>query len=635
MCGIMGWLGAPDPEVTRRLPESLAHRGPDSGGEWSDRAGGIWLGHRRIAILELSDKGHQPMASPNGRYVVTYNGEILNHLELRPELEAKGYRFRGHCDTETLVAALEAWGLEAALERFVGMFAFAVWDREARELALVRDRLGVKPLYYAQRGSEFAFASELDTLRALPWLDQEIDGEALAAYFRYLAVPGPATIVRGAAKLGPGRILTVRDGELRERPYWRLDEVVESGGERPFEGDFRDAADALEALLKDAVRGCLLSDVPLGAFLSGGIDSSLVVALAQAVSERPVKTYTLGFTVPSHDESAHARAVAGHLGSDHHEEVLSPGQVLDLIPEVTALYDEPFADSSSLATHLLCRWARRDIIVGLSGDGGDEVFGGYPRYGWASRIAGLRRGLTPGGASLLGRALGALPAALWDGPVNRLTGARFAGSDGLSKRVRRFAAYLGAEPERIYHDIIPAWPGTPGGDGDGAALGPDPGAYPGLDPALRMMAIDQGFSLVDLFLTKVDRASMAVSLEVRVPLLDHRVVEFSWRLPKACRVARTGDLGKPLLREVLGRYVPPALTERAKIGFGLPLAAWLRNELRPWAEDSLSVESLRRDGLLDPQPVRAAWQAHLAGEDRLAQVWTVLMFLEWRRRRRP
>jgi asparagine synthase (glutamine-hydrolysing) len=517
------------------------------------------------------------------------------------------------------------------------MFAFALWDRERNELALVRDRLGIKPLYYAHRGAEFAFASELDTLRRLPWFDDEIDGAALAAYFRYLAVPGSAAILRGAAKLGPGRILTVRGGELDERAYWRLDEVVRRGAERPFEGDFREAADALEALLKDAVGACLLSDVPLGAFLSGGIDSSSVVALAQAVAERPIKTYTLGFTVPSHDESAHARAIAEHLGAEHHEEIMTPGQVLDLLPQVTALYDEPFADASSLPTHLLCHWARSDIIVALSGDGGDELFGGYPRYGWASRIARLRHALTPGGAGLLGRALGALPAALWDGPVNRLSGGRFAGSDGLSKRVGRLAAYLDSDPERIYHDVIPAWdrpPGRPDDDG-AAALAPDLAAYPELDPALRMMAIDQGFSLVDLYLTKVDRASMAVSLEVRVPLLDHRVAEFSWRLPKACKVAETGDIGKPLLREVLGRYVPPALTQRPKTGFGLPLAGWLRNELRPWAEDILSVDSLKRDGLLKPEPVRAAWRAHLEGEDRLHQVWTVLMFLEWRRRRRP
>jgi asparagine synthase (glutamine-hydrolysing) len=632
MCGIIGWLGRePIPALARQMRDLLSHRGPDDAGEWWDPNCGVWLGHRRLSILDLSPKGHQPMVSPCGRYVITYNGEIFNHTVLRRELEAIGCRFRGHSDTEVMLAAIETWGLEPAVQRFAGMFAFGLYDRRESCLWLVRDRLGIKPLYYAQRAGELAFASELMALKPLPWLNQTVDLDALYAYFRYLCVPAPATIIDGARKLLPGTMLRWDGDEMRVVRYWDLREVVRGGLENPLTCDFHEASAELEALLREIIRSRMEADVPLGAFLSGGVDSSAVVALMQAQSDRPIETFTIGFSESSHDEAPYARAVAAHLRTQHHEQTLTSSAVLDLIPQMASHFDEPFADGSSVPTYLLSHFARQEVAVALSGDGGDELFGGYPRYFWASRIARLQHRLTPTGARWLGQALTHIPARVWDGPVSWLGGRRLAGSDGLSGRVRRLGRYLVCRPERVYDEMLTAWrdPAELIGHVAQERFGPEPHRYMVLGWPEQMMAVDQENQLVDDFLTKVDRASMAVSLEVRVPLLDHRLVEWSWRVPRAHKIASTGDRGKLILREVLYRYVPKTLIERTKMGFGMPMGHWLRCQLRPWAEDVLSSRVLKHSNVLDPLPIRRAWQEHLAGTDRLPQLWTVLMFLQW------
>jgi asparagine synthase (glutamine-hydrolysing) len=632
MCGIVGWLGGrPLPDLARAMRDLLSHRGPDDAGTWEDQERGLWFGHRRLSILDLSPAGHQPMVSTSGRYVIVYNGEVFNHTTLRRQLEAQGQQFRGRSDTEVILAAIETWGVEGAVPHFVGMFAFGLYDRQERCVWLVRDRLGIKPLYYAQRADELVFASELRALKLLPWLDRTLDRDALHAYFRYQYVPAPATIIQGARKVLPGTMLRWDGQDFQERRYWDLRTVVRSGRENPLTCPFEEAADELESLLQEAVRLRMEADVPLGAFLSGGVDSSTVVALMQSQSARPIETFTIGFSERSHDESPYARAVATHLGTHHHEQRLTPASVLELIPHVALLFDEPFADGSSVPTFLLSQFARQWVSVALSGDGGDELFGGYPRYYWASRITRLQRRLTPTGARWVGRALAGVPPQVWDGPVTWLGGRRLAGSEGLSSRVRRFGGYLSAQPSCVYRDMIAAWP-DPGvllGERPRRHLGPQPDRYDELDWTEQMMAIDQENQLVDDFLTKVDRASMAVSLEVRVPLLDHRVVEWSWRVPTSFKMASRGDRGKLILRQVLDRYVPRHLMERPKMGFGMPMGRWLRHQLRPWAEALLDVHTLKSSGVLDPDPVRKAWEEHLAGADRLPRLWSVLMFLQW------
>ena len=631
MCGIFGWLGSPDAAQAEHILDSLSHRGPDGRGVWRDELRGVWLGHRRLSIIDLSVEGHQPMLSPSGRYVIIFNGEVYNFEDIRAELDGR-FTFRGHSDTEVMLAAIETWGLESAVKRFVGMFAFALWDREEAALYLVRDRVGIKPLYWARSGSNFAFASELSALRGLPWLDTSIDPDALDAYFRYLCVPAPATIIRGARKLMPGTILRFDGQKVTTTPYWDLKQVIANGTANRFTGAFEEASQELEALLNDAVKLRMIADVPLGAFLSGGVDSSTVVALMQQQSSRPILTFTIGFDEESHDESHFARSVAQHLGTEHSEDVLTADRVLDLIPRIGRYFDEPFADGSSVPTYLLSEFTRKHVTVSLSGDGGDELFAGYPRYFWASRITNTRRRLGASGARLVGNLLMRSPAALWDMPA-RLVGKSVAGADGLSARVRRFGSYLAVAPEEVYAESISAWPdpqdvtSTP----EVTRLGPSPLEFPAATWAEQMMAVDQRNYLVDDILTKVDRSSMAVSLEARVPLLDHRIVEFAWRLPPEFKMAPRGDRGKLLLRDVLHRHVPRDLIERPKKGFGMPMSRWLRGPLRTWAEDWLAETALVRAGL-SARAVRRLWSEHLAGEDRLPQIWTVLMYVQWHQR---
>jgi len=629
MCGIAGWLGQSiDLAVARQMSQAVAHRGPDGAGEWT--ADGVWLAQRRLAIVDLSPAGRQPMVSPSGRYVITFNGEVYNAPELASELAGKGFSFRGHSDTEVMLAAIEAWGVDGALQRFNGMFAFGLWDCAERTLYLARDRLGEKPLYFAENGREIAFASELGALWQVPWLDKRVDPAALTGYFRSLCVPGMASIVRGARKLAAGTLLKWTAGRADISAYWSVAVAARNGLASRMPADMEAAADELESLLVDAVKIRLRADVPYGAFLSGGLDSSLVVALMQKNGGDPARTFTIGFAERSHDESPHARAVAAHLGTNHQERILSPGEVIDLVPEIARIHDEPFADSSSIPTTLLARFAREQVTVALSGDGGDELFGGYPRYFWAERIQRTRRRLGTPGSRMAAGLLRSLPAAWLDGLDSLVLGKRFGGANGLSDRVYRFADYLRCSPGDVYREIISAWknPAEVMAAGSSDALLADPARHAPLGWAESMMAIDQERFLPDDVLTKMDRATMAVALEGRAPLLDHRLVEWAWRVPPELKLSPQGDLGKLVMRKVLYRHVPQALMERPKMGFGMPIGVWLRGPLKPWAEDMLQARRLAELGL-QAERVQRVWQAHLAGENRLAEIWTVLMWVQW------
>lgn len=648
MCGICGTLETgPRPSgalegLADAMAKALAHRGPDDHGTWVDAEAGLALGQRRLAILDLSPAGRQPMASASGRFVMVLNGEVYNYADLRSALEAdaKGpLPWRGHSDTEVLLEGIERWGLEATLRRAVGMFALAVWDRQERVLRLARDRVGEKPLYYGWQDGRFLFASELKGLRAHPRFRAEVDRDSLALYFRFGYVPGPHCIYRGLRKLPPGTILEVRADAPGARPepvpYWSAREVAEAGRARPFRGTEAEAVDRLEALLRDAVRHCMVSDVPLGVFLSGGLDSSTVAALMQAQSPRPIRTFTIGFREAAFDEAQHARAVAEHLGTQHEELYVTPEEARAVIPRLPAIYDEPFADSSMIPTFLVSQLARRHVTVALSGDAGDELFGGYERYLKAAaawrRLSWMPRPLRRAAAAVL---RSASPRA-WDlllKPLAPVLRKRLrAGSAGQA--VHKLAAALDARGfGDFYLRLVSLWQ-EPTELVRGAREPPVNATDPALlafegSPEERMMLLDLVSYLPDDILVKVDRASMAVALEARVPLLDHRVVAFAWSLPLALRV-RAGE-GKRLLRQVLYRHVPRDLVDRPKQGFGVPVGEWLRGPLRGWAEDLLAEDRLRAEGFLEPGPVRQRWREHLDGtRDGAPQLWAVLMFQAW------
>ncbi len=652
MCGIAGVLEAePSGERVRLLglleamAAALAHRGPDAAGVWVEPQSGVGLAHRRLAVVDLSAAGAQPMRSASGRYHIVFNGEIYNFRELAATLRSGGATFRGHSDTEVLLAAVERWGLVGALPRLSGMFAFALWDSAERTLHLVRDRLGEKPLYYGVLGSTLVFGSELKALRVHPQWRGEVDRAALLLLLRYGYVPAPYSIHRGIYKLPPGTVLSIpaarlarlNGDELRPVPYWSARQVAEQGLAQPLTEDPQAAADALDGLLRTVVAQQMISDVPLGAFLSGGIDSSTVVAVMQAQSARPIRTFTIGFHQRDYDEAAHARAVARHLGTDHSELYVSPEQALALIPELPTLYDEPFADPSQIPTALVARLARSHVTVALSGDGGDELFAGYNRYLWTERLWNRRDRLPRPVRTLLAGGLTALSARQWE----RLAGLLRGGlpfvtplrQANLGGKLHKLALALRADdPTALYRRLVSYWadpaavlpgiaepPGPIRGDNRLAGAG-------GLSD--HFMYWDQISYLPGDNLVKVDRASMAVGLEVRLPLLDHRLVEFAWRIPLTLKI--NAGRGKWLLRQVLYRYVPAALIERPKMGFSVPVAAWLRGPLRAWGEDLLAESRLRADGLLDPAQVRACWRAHQAGADMSLPLWAVLMFQAWR-----
>ena len=653
MCGIAGFLTQRDagrsPAIAGRMADAIVHRGPDDSGVWTDEAAGVALAHRRLAILDLSPQGRQPMRSHCGRYVIAFNGEVYNFAAIREALEQAGLApvWHGHSDTEVMLAAIAAWGLEAALKKFVGMFAFALWDRETRTLSLARDRLGEKPLYYGWQGETFLFGSELKALRAHPAFRAEIDRDALALFLRHNAIPAPYSIYQGILKLPPGTFLQLRmedalalglsprgrRGEIK--PYWSARSVAEAGQRNLFRGNDAEAATELERLLGQAVGGQMVADVPLGAFLSGGIDSTTIVALMQAQSRRPVKTFTIGFNETGYNEAEHAHAVARHLGTEHTELYVAPRDAMDVIPNLSSTYDEPFADSSQIPTCLVSHLARQHVTVSLSGDGGDELFGGYNRYFWARNIW-RKLGWAPRSlrAALAGL-LTTLPPSTWNTAFHKLerwlpARLRYANpGDKLHKAAEILAV---RSPEEIYLGLVSHWKHSARlvpGSVEPLTLLTDPGQQADLpDFEHRMMLLDTVTYLPDDILAKVDRAAMAVSLETRVPLLDHRVVEFAWTLPLDMKI-RHGQ-GKWLLRQVLYRHVPQSLMERPKMGFGVPIDVWLRGPLKAWAAALIEPGRLAREGYFDPAPIQRKWAEHQSGSRNWSYyLWDVLMFQAW------
>ena len=641
MCGIAGLLGGGSREqltwAAVAMRDAIAHRGPDGSGVWVDAAAGIALAHRRLSILDLSEVATQPMTSRSERFVLSYNGEVYNFRALREELTERGASFRGTGDTEVILAAFEEWGTRRAVERFVGMFAFALWDRRDRTLTLGRDRLGIKPLYVGRRGDALAFGSELSSLERAPGPALSIDRDVLASYFRYSCVPAARCIYEGIAQVPPGEIWTYRAGDstpARQR-YWSAREVAARGVSRPLALSDDEAIEQVEFQLSRAVTDRLVSDVPLGVFLSGGIDSSVVTALMQRASGAPVKTFSIGFREESYDEAADAKKVAEHLGTDHTELILTPDDAMKAIPDLAGVYSEPFADSSQLPTLLVCRLAREHVTVALSGDGGDEVFGGYNRHRWGPRVwrgiqhvpLALRRSVANG--------LHARSPGEWDAFAQKYAGlipalrVRTPGD-----KAHKLAGLLdAADLDELYLRLTSIWQRPSALVLGGADAPPRFGDLAGATPAEQLMYRDLVSYLPDDILTKVDRASMSVGLEVRVPLLDHRVVEHAWQLPIDHKI-RDG-IGKRVLRRVLARHVPERLFDRPKMGFGVPVDAWLRGPLRDWAQSMLAPERIRHEGYLDPTVVEACWRDHLEGRGvRQHELWTVLMFQAWLEPRR-
>ncbi len=643
MCGIAGmvdWRVATSADALRSIAdamiETVRHRGPDAGDVWVEAEGGVALGQRRLAIIDLSPGGAQPMHSADRRFVITFNGEIYNYRDIRRELQAAGHSMRSDSDTEVLLEACALWGVEAAIERAIGMFAFALWDRKTRSLTLARDRLGIKPLYYAASPERILFASQLKAFRPAPHWKPTIDEDAVVGYLRHAYIAQPRTIYREAEKLAPGHILTLRQGSTSSpKCFWDLRDIAVAGQRRndPVP-DPREAADRLDALLRDSVKLRMIADVPLGAFLSGGIDSSTVVALMQAQSTRAVKTFSIGFHESGYDEAQCAKQVAAHLGTDHTEFYVEPRHALDVIPHLADWFDEPFADPSQIPTYLVSELTRKHVTVALSGDGGDELFAGYNRYVWAERLARAVN-LVPRplrGASAA--ALRALAPQTW----NRLFGfVPAAWRPALpGDKLHKITTLLdNPQPDAIYRRLVSQWERPE----EVAAAGREPRG-PMWDPTIardfhdlvpRMQFLDMITYLPDDILTKVDRATMAVGLEGRVPLLDHRVVAYSWSLPLEFKLR--GGRSKWLLRQVLDRYVPRSLIDRPKMGFGVPIDAWLRGPLREWAESLLSPARLVSDGFVQVEPVRRAWREHLEGSRNWQYpLWTVLMLQAWRAR---
>ena len=622
MCGIAGFLECgglrPDAgDIVAKMARALVHRGPDHSGVWIDQSGGVAFGHQRLAIFDLSAAGDQPMLSPAGRYVATYNGEIYNFQELRAVLsDEAGINWRGGSDTEVLLAAIEHWGVKGALPRLNGMFALALWDREARVLTLARDRMGEKPLYYGRINGTFLFGSELKAFRFYPGFEANLDQSSLSSMFRYDYIPAPRTIWREISKLPAGHYVEVKENGAvigAATPYWSLEECAKFGTAHRFE-DREQMVGDLDRLLKESIKMRMLADVPVGAFLSGGVDSSVIVALMQAQSTRPVKSFTIGFEEDAFDEAPRAREVAKDLGTDHTELYVTSRDALDLIPSLAHWWDEPFGDSSQIPTLLLSGLTRRSVKVALSGDGGDELFGGYSRFHAMKRLWDLLRRVAPElrgiGASVLASAAGR---PLVRGRVGRAT--QVLGTQRFEDLYRWRVSRI-HEPERLFRNSPPS--------SDRAF-----GLVPFLaEPVEKMMFADSANYLPEDILTKVDRASMAVSLEVRAPFLDHRVTEFSWRLPVSEKVSTAS--GKPILRAVGSRYLPSEVLDRPKMGFCVPIKAWLIGPLRPWAEDLLSEERLKRQGILNAALVRNLWSGLIQGKrhhDRI--IWNLLMFELW------
>jgi len=632
MCGITGYLSADmqfaEPQrVLDAMTDTLTHRGPDDRGTWLDLAAGIGLGHRRLSIIDLSPDGHQPMASASQRYVIVFNGEIYNYRALSAELTQRGHRFRGHSDTEVLLAAVEAWGLDEALRRANGMFAIALWDREERVLHLTRDRIGKKPLYYGWAGRTLLFGSELKALLAHPQLQPRVDPGSLALFLRHDYVPAPWSILSGVFKLLPGTVLSLRATDVARgassfsphaasRYYWNAQQVLADALSEPLKLSTEDTIEQLDQLLRDAVALRMHADVPLGAFLSGGTDSSTVVALMQAQSQRPVRTFSIGFDDPRHDEAQAARAVAAHLGTDHTELYVTGDDALAVVPQLPQMFDEPFADSSQIPTYLVAHLARQSVTVALSGDGGDELFCGYGRYQraldvwqWQQRVpTALRR--------LAGTALGG-----------------YAQVEARTSKLGQLASELRADSAAaVYLNRVSRWRIPEAVVRDGREH-PTPFTDPAqqlqrADTAHELMYLDLMTYLPEDILTKVDRSTMSVGLEARAPLLDYRVAELAFRIPLDMKL-RDGQQ-KWLLKQLLRRYLPDPLIYRPKQGFGAPVGGWLKGALRDWAQQQLDPARLAREGHFQPGPIATIWREFLAGRRKWhTHLWNVLMFQTW------
>lgn len=639
MCGIAGFwtkrASSEEPlEILKQMGNSIAHRGPDDSGYFFDPEAGLGFVHRRLSIIDLSPAGHQPMASASGRYLIIFNGEIYNFEEVRNALGER--QWKGHSDTEVMLEAVERWGLDAAVQRFVGMFTFALWDRAERTLHLVRDRLGIKPLYYGQVAGSFVFASELKAIREFPGFTREVDRNALASFMRHGYIPSPHCIYRGIQKLQPGCVLLIgaAEGSPEIRRYWSAAGVAAKGTAEPVEGGETEMIEELHQKLLSAVGLRMIADVPLGAFLSGGIDSSLVVALMQAQSSRPVKTFTIGFDEAGYNEAAHAKKVAEHLKTEHTELYVTPQQALDVVRLLPSMYDEPFADSSQIPTYLVSKLARGSVTVSLSGEGGDELFGGYDRYPLTVRVWRLLNRISQHPRNMASGIVRTIPTAVFDGAYRS---ARALIPKGMrvtevGDKVHRLAGLVRADsPESLYLALISQ-------SDDPSTLVPssrEPNTVArviresaGMGIEGMMMLADLSTYLPDDILTKVDRASMAVSLEARVPILDHRVVEYAWRIPLNLKMQ--GRVSKWILRQILYKYVPQQLVERPKMGFTVPVKEWLRGPLCDWAEHLLSEKKLSEGGLLNAKSVRRKWQEHTSGRRNWqAVLWSVLVFQAW------
>jgi asparagine synthase (glutamine-hydrolysing) len=644
MCGIAGYwergnqvsLAAGQGVITA-MTEAIVQRGPDSSGVWLDADAGIGLGHRRLAILDLSPEGAQPMLSTDQRYAMVFNGEIYNFAVLRAELIDRGYHFRGHSDTEVMLAAFTEWGLTAAVEKFVGMFAFALWDSQERVLHLCRDRAGEKPLYYGWIGDTLLFGSELKALVAHPHWQGQIDRSALTLFVRYGYVPSPHSIYQGISKLTPGTIVSFGSAQPQTAvpiPYWDWQTVVEKGIAAPFRGTDAEAIAHLDQLLRETIQEQMVADVPLGAFLSGGIDSSTVVALMQAQSSRPIKTFSIGFAEQQYNEAEYAKAVATYLGTEHTELYVTAQAALDVIPQLPQLYDEPFADSSQIPTFLLSKMTREHVTVSLSGDAGDELFGGYSRYFLGPDIWQKISWIPLGMRQFYAKLLVSVPPATWDSIVGNISKVvpRLEKVQAGRKIHKVAGVFSSQQPLELYRELVSIWKNPAeivlNSQEPETIVTHPPDWLDRLDLADRMMYLDSMSYLPDDILVKVDRAAMAVSLESRVPFLDRRVIEFAWQLPLSMKLR--DNQGKWLLRQVLYKYVPKELIDRPKMGFGVPIDAWLRHELRDWAESLLAAERLEREGFFNVRAVRQQWQEHLSGEfDRCHSLWNILMFQAW------
>jgi asparagine synthase (glutamine-hydrolysing) len=653
MCGITGFLDTRRDDTTAeleakvtRMSDAIIHRGPDDSGAWIDASAGIALGFRRLAIVDLTPTGHQPMVSSSGRFVMVFNGEIYNYAEMRNELISAGVSFRGTSDSEVMVEAIDAWGLTPSIKRFNGQFAFALWDRRDRVMHLVRDRVGVKPMYFGWSGDVLLFGSELKCLRAYPDFRGEINRDALTLYMRHNYIPAPYSIYQGVQKQTPGTILSFpydRPGIIPESEvFWSAHSAVEAGLANPFTGSETEAIEQLDSLLRESVRLRMMADVPLGAFLSGGVDSSAIVALMQAESSRPVKTFTIGFHEDDYNEAEHARKVAAHLKTEHTELMVTPQEAQAVIPKLPALYDEPFSDSSQIPTYLVSEMTRKHVTVSLSGDGGDELFAGYNRYFWGrdiwSRIGWMGSGIR----EALAGGMRVLSPQTWDAVFRGLKPVlpQSFRVPAAGEKMQKMADVVAVDsPQNLYNHLVSHWKHPEelviGGLEPRTPL-TDTAQWPDIPDFTRwMMYMDLVTYLPDDILAKVDRASMGVSLEARVPYLDdHRVIEYAWRLPMNMKI-RDGQ-GKWILRQVLYKYVPKELIERPKMGFGIPIDAWLRGPLRDWAEDLLDESRMRAEGFINPAPVQKYWRDHLSGVHNYQYyLWDILVFQEWLRSQVP